>query len=163
MCGIIVARTTKNYERDVTMNFWHNGVLTPDIEKTIEFLCLASGTTTDKWTIMELEFPQADMVTGDGGKLRAAFGRVDGMVIELLQPMDDKSYHAKALKVRGPGFHHNAYICEKDQDKLIADLVASGGRIVWEMKHEEDHACYVEAAGGNIVLEIINNCPFMPD
>ena len=145
------------------MKFWHNGVLTPDIDKTIDFLCAASGSPRDKWMVMEVEFPQSMMVNGDGGKLRVAAGRAGGVVIELLQPLDDLSYHAKALKARGPGFHHNAYICEDNQDEVIASLLAEGGRIVWEFRNGNERACYVEAAGGNAVLEIINICPFMPE
>lgn len=144
------------------MTFWHNGVLTPDIDKTLDFLCAAGDYPREKWTITELEFPQANMAAGDGGKLRAAFGRVGGVVVELLQPMDDVSYHAKALKARGPGFHHNAYVCEDDQEERIAALLSAGGRIVWDMKRGDERACYIEASGGDSVLEIINRCPFMP-
>ena len=142
------------------MKFWHNGVLTPDIDKTIEFLSTANGTSPDKWTILELEFLQANMVTGGGGKLRAAFGRVGDIAIELLQPLDDKSYHAHSLKTRGPGFHHNAYVCEDNMEEILADLIATGGKPVWEMRRGDEHACYVEAQGGNIILEILNHCPF---
>ena len=145
------------------MKFWHNGVLTSDIDKTIDFFCAIPGASRDKWTIMEIEFSQADMATGDGGKLRAAFGRVGGIVVELLQPLDDNSYHAKALKARGPGFHHNAYICEDNQDEVVNALLADGGRIVWEFKRENERAVYVESADGSAVLEIINVCPFMPE
>ena len=145
------------------MKFWHNGILTADVDKTINFLCAANNTTRDKWTIMEIEFPQSNMLTGDGGRLKAAFGRVGGIVIELLQPLDDYSYHAKALRIRGPGFHHNAYICESDHETKITELLEAGGRKVWEMKRGDDHACYIEAPDGNAVLEIINHCPFMPE
>lgn len=145
------------------MDFWHNGVLTPDIDKTIGFLCAVSGGSREKWTIMEIEFPQSDMTVGNGGKLRAAFGRVGGVVIELLQPLDDVSYHAQALRERGPGFHHNAYICENDMDKTVGALVGSGGRVIWDMRHGDEHACYVQADGGTAVLEIINCCPFIPE
>ena len=145
------------------MQFWHNGVLTPDIDETIGFFCAASGAPREKWTVMENEFPQSGMVHGNGGKLRIAMGRVGGVVIELLQPLDDISYHAHALNARGPGFHHNAYICENDQDEVLAALLAKGGQIVWEFRAGDERACYVEAAGGNAVLEIINLCPFMPD
>jgi len=145
------------------VKFWHNGVLTPDIDKTIDFFCAADGTPREKWTIMEIEFPQSKMSAGDGGKLRAAFGRVGGIVVELLQPLDSCSYHAKALKTRGAGFHHNSYICEDGIDSAIAALLACGGRIVWEFRSGDEHACYIEAAEGNAVLEIINCCPFMPE
>ena len=145
------------------MQFWHSGVLTPDIDGTIDFLCASSGAPREKWTIMENEFPQSGMVYGNGGKLRIAFGRIGGAVIELLQPLDDISYHAQVLRTRGPGFHHNAYICENDQDEVLAALLAEGGKIVWEFRSGYERAFYIEAAGGNAVLEIINICPFMPD
>ena len=145
------------------MKLWHNGVLTPDIDDTIGFLCAAFGAPREKWTTMEIEFPQSNMLTGNGGKLRAAFGRMGDSVVELLQPLDDVSYHAEVLKTRGPGFHHNAYICEDDMDKVVTALVDSGGRIVWDMRKGDEHACYIEAAGGNAILEIINCCPFMPE
>ena len=145
------------------MKFWHNGVLTPDIDKTIDFLCATSGSTREKWTIFEVEFPQEKMTAGDGGKLRVAFARVGDIVIELLQPLDELSYHAKALAKRGPGFHHNAYIYDSGMDDIINALLAEGGRKVWEFRDGNDHSCYVEAAGGNLVLELNNHCPFMPE
>ena len=145
------------------MKFWHNGVLTPDIDKTIDFLSAASSTQKEKWTILEAEFPQSNMAVGEGGKLRIAMGKVGGIAIELLQPLDDLSYHAKALKARGPGFHHNAYVCEDNQEEVLAALLAAGGRIVWDFNREDERAFYVEADGGNAVLEIINVCPFMPE
>ena len=102
------------------------------------------------------------MVTGDGGKLRAAFARIGGSAVELLEPLDGDSYHAKALLRNGPGFHHNAYICEDNFDKTVSEFLAMGGRIVWEMRHGDEHACYIESADGKTVVELINCCPFMP-
>ena len=144
------------------MKYWHIGLLTPDIDETINFLCAASGAPRDKWAIFEIEFPQSVMVTGDGGKLRAAFGRVGGIAIELLQPLDDSSYHAKTLKARGPGFHHVAYVCEDNMDEKVKELLSAGGRIVWEARLGNEHPCYIESAGETAVLEIINCCPFDP-
>ena len=145
------------------MRFWHSGVLTVDIEATVDFICAASGMTQDKWNVMEVEFPKSKMLAGEGGELRVAIGRVAGMPVELLQPLDDLSYHAKILRERGPGFHHNAYIIEEGQEEAIAALVAAGGKIVWEMLSGEEHVYYVEAADRSAVLEIINCCPFMPE
>ena len=145
------------------MVFWHNGILTSDVYKTMDFLNQASNSDRSKWTVMDIDFPQSKMLAGGGGKLRAAFGRVGGIVVELLQPLDNNSYHAKALKTRGPGFHHNAYICETSMDETKGALLSAGGRIVWEFQDGHDHACYIEAGGSDVVLELINNCPFMPD
>ena len=143
------------------MKFWHTGLLVHDIDETLDFLCAAPGGDRGKWTVIDVEFPQSEMIVGDGGKLRAAFGRVGGVVYELLQPLDDSSYHAKQLEEQGAGFHHCAYYCEDDYDDTVANLVASGGRIVWEAKHGDEHPCYIEAGG--IVFEIINVCPFLPE
>ena len=145
------------------MEFWHNGILTSDVDNTIAFLCAASGAPRDKWTVMDIDFPQSKMLCGDGGTLRVAFGRVGGVVIELLQPLDDCSYHAKALRTRGAGFHHNAYVCEDNMDEALASLLAGDGRKVWEFRDGDEHACYIEADDGSAVLELINRCPFMPD
>ena len=143
------------------MKFWHIGILTQDIDETLCFLCAPDGGDRDKWAVFEIEFPADEMVTGDGGKLRAAFGRVGGIVYELLQPLDSGSYHARQLEIRGSGFHHCAYICEDDMDKTIAAFLEKGGKIVWEARHGDEHACYVDING--TVLEIINCCPFMPE
>ena len=146
------------------MKLWHNGILTADIEGTIDFFCAADGTPAEKWKILgEVDFSPENMVIGDGGKLRVAIGRVGGAVVELLQPMDETSYHAKQLKARGPGFHHNAYICEHNQDEVIDKLLEGGARIVWEFRNGGERAVYVEAADESAVLEIINCCPFMPE
>jgi hypothetical protein len=145
------------------MKLWHNGVLTHDIGKTIDFLCATTGATREKWSIMEIEFPQSKMVTGAGGKLRAAFAYLGDAVIELLQPLESDTYHAQTLKARGPGFHHNAYICEDNMGEVLESLIAAGGRKVWEFRDGDEHACYIEASDGHTVLEIINRCPFMPE
>ena len=145
------------------MKLWHNGMLTHDVDQTIKFLSAASGTPKEKWIITEIEFPDEKMVTGAGGRLRAAFAYVGDVIIELLQPLDETLYHAQMLKKRGPGFHHNAYICETNMDEVLQSLIAAGGKKVWEFKDADKHACYVEAADGYTVLEIINHCPLMPE
>jgi len=126
-------------------------------------MCAASGAPREKWEIMDRDFPQSKIVTGRGGKLRVASAFVGGVVVELIQPMDDLSYHAASLKERGPGFHHSAYVCEDNLDEVVAAMIATGGRMVWEFQNGDEHACYVEAADGHTVLEVINCCPFMPE
>ncbi len=46
--------------------------------------------------------------------LKIAFGALGGVVLELLQPLDDRSPHAAFLAERGEGMHHLAF--------LVADL-----------------------------------------
>jgi catechol 2,3-dioxygenase-like lactoylglutathione lyase family enzyme len=145
------------------MTFWHVGILTPDIEKTLGTLCAVPGCSRDKWTVLEVDFAPSDMVAGAGGKLKIAFGRMGSIVHELIEPLDETSYHAQALRQRGPGYNHTAYVCGDGLDAVIASCVASGARIVWEARHGDEHACYVESADGGSLWELINVCPFMPE
>jgi catechol 2,3-dioxygenase-like lactoylglutathione lyase family enzyme len=143
------------------MYFWHTGILTRNIEETIAFLCALHGGGRDKWTVFDVEFKDDEMLTGDGGKLRVAMGRAGGVVHELIEPLDDKSYQARRLESRGPGVCHSAYVCETGLNETLAALIAAGGRVVWEARHGDEHCVYVESGG--TVLEIINLCPFMPE
>ena len=143
------------------MYFWHTGILTHDIDKTINNFCSLPGVTRDNWTIMELEFNKT--LVGAGGKLKAAFARIGGSVFELLQPLDTVSFHAAQLNKKGPGQHHTAYVCPDGMDSVINSLLRAGGRIVWETKQDNEHACYVETMDGGIIYELINRCPFMPE
>lgn len=145
------------------MKHWHIGILTLDIDKTLDFFCSVPGANRESWTLGEVEFSSSEMIVGDGGKLRTAMGRLDGIVYELIQPMDNGSYHAQKLKARGPGLHHSAYICEENQDEIVAAVKATGGRVVWEVQHGNEHAYYLESSDGGTVWEIINCCPFMPE
>ena len=145
------------------MYHWHNGILTSDIEKTIECLCAIPGVTREQWTLMEIDFPPEKIITGTGGRLKAAFARIAGVVYELLEPLDDTSYHAITLRERGSGMHHSAYVCEDDLDEVITAQLAAGGRVVWEFRNGDEHAIYIETKDGGMVFELINRCPFMPE
>jgi len=112
---------------------------------------------------LEAEFPQSEMVVGEGGRLYVAAGRVGGAVYEIIQPLDDKSYHAKVLKERGPGPHHYAYACEDNLEETVETLKAAGARVVWEVVHGDEHAYYLELPSDGTVLELINRIPFMPE
>ncbi|SHI14372.1 Glyoxalase/Bleomycin resistance protein/Dioxygenase superfamily protein [Sporobacter termitidis DSM 10068] len=145
------------------MKFWHIGILTPDVEKTLDALCAMSGGRRGVWQIGEIEFPSSEMITGSGGRLKTAVGRMGGIVYELIQPLDEHSFHAAALKRRGPGLHHAAYVCGEELDADVASCIAAGAQIVWEARHGEEHVCYLEAKDGGSVLELINICPPMPE
>jgi hypothetical protein len=145
------------------MQFWHIGILTGDIEKSLDAFAAVPGVCRESWTIGEIEFPPSEMLVGSGGRLRTAMGRIGGVVYELIQPMDEGSYHAAELKKRGPCLHHAAYVCEDSQDEIVASIRDAGGRTVWEARHGSEHVFYMESADGSTVWEIINCCPFVPE
>jgi Glyoxalase/Bleomycin resistance protein/Dioxygenase superfamily len=51
--------------------------------------------------------------------LEIAFGVLGGVLIELLEPLDDRSPHAAFLAERGEGMHHLAYLVA-DFDEQVA-------------------------------------------
>jgi methylmalonyl-CoA/ethylmalonyl-CoA epimerase len=53
--------------------------------------------------------------------LRIAFGVLGGVLLELLEPLDDRSPHAEFLDTHGEGMHHLAYLVP-DFDKQLAAI-----------------------------------------
>lgn len=53
-------------------------------------------------------------------RLRIAFGALGGVLLELLQPLDDRSPHARFLAERGEGMHHLAYLVADFDAQLAA-------------------------------------------
>jgi len=51
--------------------------------------------------------------------LKISFGVLGNVIVELLEPLDDRSPHAEFLAERGEGLHHFAYLVT-DFDRQIA-------------------------------------------
>jgi len=51
--------------------------------------------------------------------LKISFGVLGGVIVELLEPLDDRSPHAEFLAERGEGLHHFAYLVT-DFDRQMA-------------------------------------------
>jgi methylmalonyl-CoA/ethylmalonyl-CoA epimerase len=56
--------------------------------------------------------------------LKIAFGQLGGVLLELLEPLDDRSPHAEFLAERGEGMHHLAYVVP-DLDDQLAEIRAA--------------------------------------
>ena len=52
--------------------------------------------------------------------LRIAFGVLGGVLLELLEPLDDRSPHAEFLDIHGEGMHHLAYLVPDFDEQLAA-------------------------------------------
>jgi methylmalonyl-CoA/ethylmalonyl-CoA epimerase len=52
--------------------------------------------------------------------LRVAFGQLGGVLLELLQPLDDRSPHAEFLATHGEGMHHLAFVVPDFDEQLAA-------------------------------------------
>jgi len=52
--------------------------------------------------------------------LRIAFGALGGVLLELLEPLDDRSPHAAFLAEHGEGMHHLAFLVTDFDEQLAA-------------------------------------------
>ncbi len=57
--------------------------------------------------------------------LRIAFGALGGVLLELLEPLDDRSPHAEFLATHGEGLHHIAYLVTDFDARLAAARAAA--------------------------------------
>jgi hypothetical protein len=146
------------------MKYWHTGFLSHDAEKAVSFFCSLPGVSREDWSIFEVCFEQNEMVVGNGGPLKVAMGRVGGIGYEIIQPLDDKSYHGEQLKKHGALLHHIAYVCEEDQQDAVRSMLADGGKIVWEAIHhgpeQDEHVYYIRSEKNGLIYELLNCCPF---
>jgi methylmalonyl-CoA/ethylmalonyl-CoA epimerase len=82
--------------------------------------------------------------------LRIAFGALGGVLLELLEPLDDRSPHAEFLSANGEGMHHLAFLVA-DFDELLIDGTGPGNPVRW---------VYVEgSAARGTVIELLERTP----
>jgi methylmalonyl-CoA/ethylmalonyl-CoA epimerase len=57
--------------------------------------------------------------------LKIAFGALGGVLLELLEPLDDRSPHAEFLAEHGEGLHHLAFLVADFDEQVAAARSAS--------------------------------------
>ena len=91
--------------------------------------------------------------------LRVAFGPLGGVLLELLEPLDDRSPHAEFLAAHGEGPHHMAFLLDDFDRQLAAasglerlvDGTGPGNPIRW---------VYLDAGGlRGMVIELLERTP----
>ena len=94
--------------------------------------------------------------------LRIAFGALGGVLLELLEPLDDRSPHAEFLASHGEGLHHLAFLVADFDEQLAAvrgpspaellvDGTAPGNPVRW---------AYVDASESRgTVIELLERTP----
>ena len=112
----------------------------------------------------ESRFSQA-LVRGTPAEfaLKIAFGAVGGVLLELLQPLDDRSPHAAFLAAHGEGMHHLAFLVADFDEQLAAargpdpaaslliDGTGAGNPVRW---------AYLDAgASRGTVIELLERTP----
>jgi methylmalonyl-CoA/ethylmalonyl-CoA epimerase len=95
--------------------------------------------------------------------LRIAFGALGGVLLELLEPLDDRSPHAEFLDANGEGMHHLAFLvadfdeqlaavrAARPEAELLIDGTGPGNPVRW---------VYVDAnAARGTVIELLERTP----
>jgi hypothetical protein len=144
-------------------------------EATVVGFCRQPGEAFSKgdplYEIETEKISQEVEATGDGvvhGKptpfsLRIAFGALGGVLLELLEPLDDRSPHAEFLAARGEGLHYLAHLVSdfdeqlaavraaRPEAELLIDGTGPGNPVRW---------VYVDgAAARGTVIELLERTP----
>jgi catechol 2,3-dioxygenase-like lactoylglutathione lyase family enzyme len=95
--------------------------------------------------------------------LKIAFGALGGVLLELLEPLDDRSPHAEYLKAHGEGMHHLAFLvpdfdahlaavrAARPEAELLIDGTGPGNPVRW---------VYVDASATHgTVIELLERTP----
>jgi methylmalonyl-CoA/ethylmalonyl-CoA epimerase len=95
--------------------------------------------------------------------LRIAFGLLGGVLLELLEPLDDRSPHAEFLDTHGEGMHHLAFLVPdfdeqlavareaRPEAELLIDGTGPGNPVRW---------VYLDASAAHgTVIELLERTP----
>lgn len=89
--------------------------------------------------------------------LRVGFGCLGDTLLEVLQPLDDESPHARFLARHGPGLHHVCWLVPS-----VDEYVAATGSLITLDGHGAaglHRWAYLEPVAGGLVPEIIEDTP----
>lgn len=115
--------------------------------------------------VFDAQFPKARVSSGvTGFNLRIGFTWMGNTLLELLQPVDDRSPHATFFKERGEGMHHLGFLVRSIERELDAMAATCGGQrpplLVDAMTADGVSWCYIEGEYANsAVIELIERSP----
>lgn len=95
-------------------------------------------------------------IPGIGG-LKGTLARVDGVGLQLLEPLTKESFHSEFLNTQGAGLHHFCVLVD-DVDAATEALVDQGAKVLFWHKASEFEPMLresnVEIPGLGIILEL---------
>lgn len=115
--------------------------------------------------VFDAQFPKARVSSGVVGfNLKIGFTWMGNTLLELLQPVDDRSPHATFLKERGEGMHHLGFLVRSIEYELDQMAKTRGGMrpplLVDAMAKEGVSWVYTEGEYANgAVIELIERSP----
>lgn len=141
----------------------HIGMVVADRDRTLA--TLQQGFGFGPAHLVDAQLPTARVSNGVVGfSLRLGFVWMGNVLLELLQPLDDRSPHAAFLRERGEGLHHLGFLVRSIEHELDAmALTARDGQrpsMLVDATSGGMSMCYVEADSTHgAVIELIERTP----
>lgn len=144
----------------------HIGMVVADRDRTLA--TLQQGFGFGPAHLVDAQLPTARVSNGVVGfSIRLGFVWMGNVLLELLQPLDDRSPHAAFLRERGEGLHHLGFLVRSIEHELNAmALTARDGQRPSMLVDATTGAaegmsmCYVEGDSTHgAVIELIERTP----
>jgi methylmalonyl-CoA/ethylmalonyl-CoA epimerase len=131
-------------------NLSHVGLAVKDAEATAKFLSSVWDIGTPE--VNDYEPEPGDLIAGEPFKVRLVFIKFGTHMIELLQPLDNKSIWAKFIKEKGEGIHHIAYGVS-NYDEMVKTMQKQGHPMLVAARFKGCGWCYFATNPGGYVIE----------
>jgi hypothetical protein len=131
-------------------NLSHIGIAVENAEKTAQLL--SSIWNIGRPEVFDYE-PKADeMIAGEPFKVRLVFIKFGPVVLELLEPLDDRSIWSKFIAEHGEGVHHIA-LGVSNYDEMVEALSSQGHPLLVAAVFNDCRWCYFDTSPGGTVIE----------
>ncbi len=136
----------------------HVGFFVADLDKSIERLRSTLG-YGPIWSIARADLPAATLHNGiTGFSLGMGFASMGNLLLELIQPLDDRSPHHAFLTNHGEGLHHLGYWVQGISDHL--SRLESRGMTRTADNTSHDHGivswAYLEGQASGAIIELMD-------
>lgn len=142
----------------------HIGIVVPDIEKAIEELKDVYGLEGLNISNVYDFVPMRIWAWGkeiDGCHIKIAMvDWINGLKMEILQPVHGDIEHARFVKETGGGLHHTAYYVD-DYEAYREFIIGLGGQVIFESETEDAkgyrRCCYAKFEETQNIVEVLEN------
>lgn len=148
-----------HHDRSGLPDVHHIGLVVADRDRALA--TLQQGLGFGRAHLLDMQASTARVSTGvTGFGLRVGFVWLGNTLLELLQPVDDRSPHATFLKERGEGMHHLGFLVPSIEHELDAMASTRDGErpslLVDARAADGVSWCYVEGEyASGAVIELI--------
>lgn len=132
----------------------HIGFVFKDIGKIMELI--SSTLDIGPWHMLDFAQTENELIVGEPFKLKEAFIKVGGIVIELIQPVEGRSVWSYFVESGREGIHHLAFTVS-NWENVVLRMREHGSRIMVGGLCQGKRWCYMEAERGDLVIELMDN------